>query len=218
MERLGRSGWTLAPSASETCPFITLTGHTWESYLAILGSKTRCNVRRRLRYLDQEGARFEQVVSPEQLREVLPALFRLHDLRWRERGGSQAFHRAGLVSFQEEWTRRALARTLVDHQSLAAAQREKHPIRVRRLQAAGLLEFALANIQRRRAHPAFAGRDDELQRRDRGELGFRERGRRTATGHALGVARAAPGRNPAGEHSHFPPASPLLTSLAEGLR
>jgi CelD/BcsL family acetyltransferase involved in cellulose biosynthesis len=37
-------------------------------------------------------------------------LLHLHDARWRPRGGSDAFTSAGLVSFHEEMTRRALAR------------------------------------------------------------------------------------------------------------
>jgi CelD/BcsL family acetyltransferase involved in cellulose biosynthesis len=110
LEKLHVSGWTLAPSPSEICPCIALEGHSWESYLASVGSKRRCNVRRRRRYLEIHGGRFERVSSPEQLREALPALFRLHLQRWQERGGSQAFHRAGLLSFHEELTQRALAR------------------------------------------------------------------------------------------------------------
>ena len=55
-------GWTLARSASETCPYIALTGHSWESYLETLGSHRRANVRRRLRYLADQGARFARAL------------------------------------------------------------------------------------------------------------------------------------------------------------
>jgi CelD/BcsL family acetyltransferase involved in cellulose biosynthesis len=109
-ETLGGAGWSLGRSTAETCPCIALDGHTWDSYLASLGADHRYNVRRRLRNLERAGARFERVVSEEQLREVLPALVALHLMRWRERGGSEAFHREALVAFHEELSRRALAR------------------------------------------------------------------------------------------------------------
>jgi CelD/BcsL family acetyltransferase involved in cellulose biosynthesis len=109
--KLADSGWRASPAGTETCPFIRLGGHTWDSYLASLGPEHRSNVRRRLRKLETTGTMsFERVVSEEQRREVLPALVRLHNQRWQERGGSEAFHNKALVAFHDELTRLALAR------------------------------------------------------------------------------------------------------------
>jgi CelD/BcsL family acetyltransferase involved in cellulose biosynthesis len=109
--RLGDSGWSVTRTSTETCPFIRLAGHTWDSYLASLGPEHRSNTRRRIKKLETACAvRFERVVSEEQRREVLPALISLHNQRWRERGGSEAFHNKGLVAFHEELSRLALAR------------------------------------------------------------------------------------------------------------
>jgi len=108
--KLRASGWSLTRSAEEVCPCIVLAGHTWDSYLALLGPEHRANVRRRLRRLESAGARFERVVSEEERREVLPALVALHNERWRERGGSEAFYDDALLSFHDELSRLALAR------------------------------------------------------------------------------------------------------------
>jgi CelD/BcsL family acetyltransferase involved in cellulose biosynthesis len=109
--RLADSGWSVTRGAAETCPFIRLAGHTWDSYLASLGPEHRSNIRRRLRKLETTCAMsFERVVSEEQRRLVLPALVSLHNQRWQERGGSEAFRSKALVAFHDELSRLALAR------------------------------------------------------------------------------------------------------------
>lgn len=108
---LADTGWRVTRAGTETCPFIRLDGHTWDSYLATLGPEHRSNIRRRLRKLETtRGMSFERVVTEEQRREVLPALVSLHNQRWRERGGSEAFHSNALVAFHDELSRLALAR------------------------------------------------------------------------------------------------------------
>jgi CelD/BcsL family acetyltransferase involved in cellulose biosynthesis len=109
--RLGQSGWGVARYGAQTCPFVPLTGHTWESYQARLGAEHRYNFRRRLRNLENAGAfRFERVSGDGERREVLSTLVRLNHERWRKRGGSQAFHQPALVTFHDEVTRLAHAR------------------------------------------------------------------------------------------------------------
>jgi hypothetical protein len=39
-EQLSLEGWTSASAADGVCPFIRLAGHTWDSYLATIGSST----------------------------------------------------------------------------------------------------------------------------------------------------------------------------------
>ena len=103
--------WSHSETKINICPFIRLSGHSFESYLASLDSKNHSDLRRRLRKLDREfDVRFEQAVSEEKRDEALSVLFALHHKRWRERGGSAAFHTPGLVSFHEELSRLALDR------------------------------------------------------------------------------------------------------------
>jgi len=106
-----RLGWTASTSRVNVCPFIALSGHSWPSYLASLGSAHRYNVQRRLKNLTKQfEVRFEQVSSEDQRREALELLIDLHNRRWRERGGSQSFATAALRAFYDDVSRLGLER------------------------------------------------------------------------------------------------------------
>lgn len=108
-DRLHASGWARTTTAGGTCPYIPLAGHTWDSYLATLGSSHRANVRRRIRALEQKfDVRFERVTGDTQRREALAKLFEYHDRRFDERG--TAFGTDDLRAFHDELTKRALDR------------------------------------------------------------------------------------------------------------
>lgn len=108
---LGHSGWRSSKSKINICPFISLSGHSWQSYLATLGSKHRHEFERRLRNLTKQfNVRFEQVRSEEERREALPLLFHLHNMRWRDRGGSEAFCTPSVLSFHQELSQLSLQR------------------------------------------------------------------------------------------------------------
>src|SRR5207247_37011 len=101
-----RLGWTASASRINVCPFIKLSGHSWPSYLASLGSAHRYNVQRRLKNLTKQfDVRFEQATSEEQRREALELLIDLHNRRWSERGGSQSFATAALRAFYDDVSR-----------------------------------------------------------------------------------------------------------------
>ena len=109
--RLRERGWRVSETTTDVCPFITLSGHSWHSYLGTLGAKQRYNAESRIKNLDKQfEVRFEQATSEEQRREFLSLLLALHHRRWRERGGSTAFHTPGLLAFHEEVSRLALER------------------------------------------------------------------------------------------------------------
>jgi CelD/BcsL family acetyltransferase involved in cellulose biosynthesis len=104
-------GWRVSRAAASICPFISLRGHSWQSYLASLGREHRYNVQRKLRNLSKTfEVQFEQVTSGPQCQEALSLLIGLHNRRRKGRGGSSAFCTSHLVSFHEEFTRLALAR------------------------------------------------------------------------------------------------------------
>ena len=84
---------------------------SWEDYLATLGAEHRYNFNRKWRRLKRDySVQFEQVRAEEQCRESIDLVIELHNMRWRDRGGSDAFHTAGLVEFHREFSRLALER------------------------------------------------------------------------------------------------------------
>ena len=79
------------------------------TYLAGLSTEHRYNFNRKWRRLERDyKVRFEQIETGEQCREAIDLLIAQHNARWQDRGGSDAFHTAGLVAFHREWTQLAL--------------------------------------------------------------------------------------------------------------
>jgi serine acetyltransferase/CelD/BcsL family acetyltransferase involved in cellulose biosynthesis len=108
---LAQAGWTVAQRTIETCPYIPLEGHTWDSYLASLGSNHRYNFNRRLRNLQKAGTLvFDMVEKEDQRRPALNVLLALHNRRWDERGGSEAMQSLQELAFHEAVSRVALER------------------------------------------------------------------------------------------------------------
>ena len=72
---LAQRGWSLSRCSPDVCPFIPMTGRTWDEYLEGVGSGHRSNLRRRLRQLQQDhGLRFEQAESEAQRERALETL------------------------------------------------------------------------------------------------------------------------------------------------
>jgi CelD/BcsL family acetyltransferase involved in cellulose biosynthesis len=102
-------GWTVVQAQVNVCPFISLRGHTWESYLATLGSEHRYNLNRKSKRFSRDyEVRLEQAQTETQCREGVDRLIALHNLRWQSRGGSDAFHTAELADFHREFAALAL--------------------------------------------------------------------------------------------------------------
>lgn len=109
--QLRERNWSAREAKVGTCPFINLSAHSWQSYLATIGPEYRRNFKRRLRQLGERfTVTFERVRSEDQRREALEALLTLHDKRWCGRGGSNAFHTPSLRTFHDELSRLALQR------------------------------------------------------------------------------------------------------------
>lgn len=108
---LVEKNWRVAETRTNTCPFILLAGKSWESYLATLGAEHRYNFNRKWKRLNRDYVvQFEQVCRGEQCRESIDLVIKLHNLRWCDRGGSDAFHTQGLVEFHRELSQIALER------------------------------------------------------------------------------------------------------------
>ena len=109
-ERLASEGWVSSIAPDGACPIVPLAGHTWDSYLATLGSSHRANVRRRLRVAEQQLAmRFEPVATEPERLTALEVLFGFHERRFRAEGGSTAFLTPALRAFHHSASRRALS-------------------------------------------------------------------------------------------------------------
>ena len=109
--QLRQRGWSLCEAKTVICPFINLSEQSWQSYLATLDSKKRCDFQRRLKNLTRQfDVHFDCVRSEDQRSEAMAQLMALHHLRWREKGGSNAFHTPGRVAFHQELSRLALER------------------------------------------------------------------------------------------------------------
>jgi CelD/BcsL family acetyltransferase involved in cellulose biosynthesis len=108
---MDQQGWTPSGGPLGPCRFIPLAGTTWDTYLAGLGSHHRSNVRRRLREIGKAfDLRFETVTTEGERSVALSNLIKLHDERWRPRGGSMAFRTGAQCAFHEDITRVFLER------------------------------------------------------------------------------------------------------------
>jgi CelD/BcsL family acetyltransferase involved in cellulose biosynthesis len=105
---LSESGWSFRQASHGVCPYIGLSGHSWDSFLATIGPAHRATTRRRLRTLEKKFAmRFEQVTDDRERELALTQLFAFHRERWGDRG--TAFHTHALRAFHLDLTHRAKA-------------------------------------------------------------------------------------------------------------
>jgi CelD/BcsL family acetyltransferase involved in cellulose biosynthesis len=127
-ELLGRDRWAVMENKINICPYVDLKNHTWETYLATLGSSHRYNFNRRLRTLQKNfNVRFESIESAADASRALDALMELHRKRWDSRGNSEAFPNSATVHFHREFVSLAAQRgwlrmriLSVDDQAVAA--------------------------------------------------------------------------------------------------
>ena len=109
--RLEAGGCSLDEIQTNICPYIPLEGHSWESYLASLGAEHRSDFKRKRNRLNRDfDVRFEAAQSAEECAESIDLLIEQHNLRWRHRGGSDAFHTPELVAFHRELCQVALGK------------------------------------------------------------------------------------------------------------
>lgn len=104
--RLVRQGWSVEEAQTNVCPYIPLQGQSWDSYLEGLGTEHQRDFKRKWKRLNRDYAvRFELITSPEECGKSIDLLIVQHNLRWRGRGGSDAFHTPGLLAFHRDVSR-----------------------------------------------------------------------------------------------------------------
>lgn len=96
-------GWRASTIRTNVCPFIRLAGLDWPAYVASLSAAHRANLHRRIRGLEQiDSVRLDPVRSEEERCVALERLIALHNARWQELGGSDAFHTGAMIQFHQE--------------------------------------------------------------------------------------------------------------------
>ena len=95
---------------TESSPVLAIGGQSWEDWLAGKSSNFRGQVRRMERRLARDhDLRFRLTEDAATLPADLDTLFRLHDLRWAEEGGTAAFDE-DRRAFHRDFAARALER------------------------------------------------------------------------------------------------------------
>jgi CelD/BcsL family acetyltransferase involved in cellulose biosynthesis len=122
--RLGRAAWKASNATINVCPFIPLSGYSWESYLSELGSSQRYNFQRRLKSLEKTGEfRLETATAADCVRS-LDVLIELHRKRWGTRTElSEAFQTESITAFHREFVQAAADRGWLRLLSLWIANR-----------------------------------------------------------------------------------------------
>lgn len=102
--------WRAWQGPREECPFVSLRGESFESYLGSLGSEHRYAFRRKLARIERSREpSFELVHTEPERQRALATLFELHAMRWRARGDAGAFSSQSLRAFHDDVSRLALA-------------------------------------------------------------------------------------------------------------
>jgi CelD/BcsL family acetyltransferase involved in cellulose biosynthesis len=108
---LRQDRWTALETRINVCPFINLRNHTWETYLATLGSNQRYNYNRRVRTLHKTfDVRLDTIRFTSDAERGLDAVIALHHKRWSSVGASEAFQTPAVIAFHQEFVQLAAAR------------------------------------------------------------------------------------------------------------
>jgi CelD/BcsL family acetyltransferase involved in cellulose biosynthesis len=76
-----------------------------------LGAEHRYNFHRKWKRLNRDYiVSFDRVRTREECRQSIDLVIAQHNLRWRDRGGSDAFHTPSLIEFHQEFSQVALER------------------------------------------------------------------------------------------------------------
>ena len=101
-----REGFLVHRQEERQCPYFALAP-TFDDYLGRLSSKTRAHLRRKARRIEDEAdIEIRRLTSPGESADALPELFRLHALRWQNRGEAGNFTRPGFKEFITDLVRR----------------------------------------------------------------------------------------------------------------
>lgn len=108
---LREAGWKCVGLTTNYCPYSSLSGHTWESYLDSLHANHRTNVGKMLRRLHKDFDVSLHVAATETERQwAMDVFIRLHLRRWSGKGGSTALNSKELIDFHRTFSKVSLER------------------------------------------------------------------------------------------------------------
>lgn len=116
--RAVRSAFPHAEEAGEPAPFVRLDG-THEAYLAGLSKNMRSNLGRGWRRLQEEGAEFRALRTPDEVSEAVDWLNELNDQRWES---SSTLRAPGMPGFVRDVSLRLAGRGVVYHALLVKGE------------------------------------------------------------------------------------------------
>jgi len=93
--------WIVEQLRITPCLFAPLT-HSWEDYLNSIGSKTRRDLRRDRRLLEENGELKYEVFDNDNTGQFLDDFIEIHKNRWKDKLKSDAFSSVKFISFQRQ--------------------------------------------------------------------------------------------------------------------
>jgi CelD/BcsL family acetyltransferase involved in cellulose biosynthesis len=104
-------GWLAAETKLNICPYIDLSGLTWQTYVSGLGANIRKNLNRYLRLLPSNfEMQVDCVRDVDSADSALDTVIELHEKRWKRAGTSEAFQNPEVIDFHREFVRLAAER------------------------------------------------------------------------------------------------------------
>ena len=109
--QLRQAGWKSVGLTTNYCPYSSLSGYTWESYLDSLHANHRKNLGKMLRRLHKDFDVSLHVAATESERQwAMDVFIRLHLRRWSGKGGSTALNSKELIDFHRAFSEVSLER------------------------------------------------------------------------------------------------------------
>lgn len=104
-------GWSSTLMDDDICPYVSISGLSWDQYYAGLSRKFRYSLRRSRKIAQSAySVSYVSVCQESGRSAALRTFVNLHDKRWGGRRGSQALPDDSILHFHEQWSRIALAR------------------------------------------------------------------------------------------------------------
>lgn len=108
-QELSRRHWQFETLTTNRCPYISLAGLDWQTYLQSLPAKHRRHFSSKIRKINKEHcSQLRQVSSEQELGRILSWFAEMHASRWSGKGGSMTFSNQAMANFQHSFAQRAL--------------------------------------------------------------------------------------------------------------
>lgn len=94
---------------TNTCPYIDIRDHTWDSYLSSLSKRHQKNIHKRIRKVEREfNVELLHVTKDSDLQEAMVEFLDIHTAHWQSRDTVTALSNPRIASFHREFSELAL--------------------------------------------------------------------------------------------------------------